>query len=85
MTRRRSNMNSEPTTLPAEVVPFVLLDVKQAAAFLGTTVNTLADWRTDGIGPPYVKIGYLVKYQCRDLHQWVQSRTVNPGGTKEGA
>jgi len=77
MTRRRAPRTTEPALLPAEVMPYVLMDPKQTASFLGTTPATLADWRNDGLGPPYCKVGALVRYQFRNLQAWLNDRMVN--------
>jgi len=42
--------------------------------FLGMNVATLADWRTKGTGPAYVKVGRYVRYQYSDLKAWLTSR-----------
>jgi hypothetical protein len=78
MTRRRRTEPTPAAPLPLEAIPYALMDAGQTAVFLGTTPATLADWRHDGLGPPYAKIGALVRYQLRALQHWVESRTV-PG------
>ena len=40
--------------------------------------STLAHWRSDGAGPPFVKLGARVAYRGRDLNAWLESRTVRP-------
>lgn len=40
-------------------------------------VRTLNNWRTNGGGPPFVKIGGAVLYKVADLLKWEESRTVN--------
>lgn len=37
---------------------------------------TLADWRTKRQGPPYLKIGRLVRYREEDLASWLDSRLI---------
>lgn len=50
------------------------LDSKQAAQFLGYTLNTLNSWRIKNQGPPYVKKGQTaksrVRYLMSDLIAW---------------
>jgi predicted DNA-binding transcriptional regulator AlpA len=41
-------------------------------------VKTLQKWRLNGEGPPYVKVGALVRYRRSDLEAWLASRTVTP-------
>ena len=40
------------------------------------TPGSLANWRSEGAGPPFVKIGARVAYRGRDLNKWLDSRTV---------
>ncbi|MCY3671651.1 MAG: MerR family transcriptional regulator [Alphaproteobacteria bacterium] len=47
-------------------------------AVLGT-YQTLAHWRSEGRGPPYVKLGAKVFYTGRDLNAWIASQRVTPG------
>jgi hypothetical protein len=48
----------------------------QAALFLGLSPRTLQAWRVRGGGPPYLKIGRVVRYQRRALIQFMAERTV---------
>jgi len=64
--------------VPRDVAPPTLLDTKETAKLLGIEVKTLCGWRVDGVGPPYTKIGHLVRYQISDLQAWVDSRKVRP-------
>jgi len=52
-----------------------LMDAPATAGFLGVAVPTLADWRTKGIGPTYIKVGRCVRYRLTDLESWLTSRT----------
>lgn len=38
--------------------------------------KTLQSWRSRGGGPPFVKIGRLVRYRGSDIKHWIASRTV---------
>lgn len=40
-------------------------------------VKTLANWRSNGEGPKYVKIGGAVLYPVDELEQWEQRRMRN--------
>jgi len=51
-----------------------LLNTHEAAEFLGGfKPKTLECWRTRGEGPPYRKIGRLVKYDESDLLSFIES------------
>lgn len=52
------------------------LDTRQAAELTGIGAHTLECWRRDGEGPPYVKLGRLVKYRRLDLDAFMESRIV---------
>ncbi len=39
------------------------------------SAGTLANWRTRGEGPPYVKIGSRVLYPIEKLDAWEECRT----------
>lgn len=54
-----------------------LLSPKEAAEFLGIPEGTLAQWRSQRRGPPYIKLELrLVRYRATDLDVWLKSRTV---------
>lgn len=51
-----------------------LLDEKQAAEALGVSARTLQGWRHKGGGPPFFKLGRLVRYDPDDLAEWAAAR-----------
>jgi predicted DNA-binding transcriptional regulator AlpA len=52
-----------------------LLNERDAAAFLGLSDRTLQKWRVCGGGPIFIKIGgKAVRYQRRDLIEWINVR-----------
>ncbi len=53
-----------------------LLDCNPAADYLGLSPITLADWRVQGRGPRYVKLGRRVKDDIADLDDYIaESKT----------
>ena len=40
--------------------------------------STMAHWRSEGRGPPYIKIGPKVAYRGGDLNAWLEAQTVRP-------
>ena len=60
--------------LSAAQTPY--LDTKQAAELTGISTVTLERWRVDGGGPPYVKLGRLVKYRRVDLDAFMEQKLV---------
>ena len=41
------------------------------------SVQTLARWRSEKVGPDYVKVGGRVEYEGAAINDWLQSRIVN--------
>jgi hypothetical protein len=67
-----------------------IMDQVEAGIFLGgkgvpIAPHTLADWRTNKKGPPYLKVGRLVRYHEEDLLSWLKSCRVQPDMGPEGA
>ena len=60
-----------------------LLTEQQAAGLLHVTVKTLQAWRVRGGGPPFIKVGRLVRYRPEDLEAFVcaatRASTSDPG------
>ncbi|MEW6756378.1 MAG: helix-turn-helix domain-containing protein [Candidatus Latescibacterota bacterium] len=63
---------SEATAAPA------VCDVLEAARFLGVGHRTLDNWRSQGRGPRYARVGRRVVYLVADLERFLQSRVVDP-------
>lgn len=51
-----------------------LLDTTQAAECLGLVPQTLANWRCQGVGPRYVKLGARVRYRRTDVEAFVRAQ-----------
>lgn len=41
------------------------------------SVGTLANWRTAGISPPYLKCGGRILYDIGELEKWEENHTCN--------
>lgn len=63
------NARPIPSTAPADLEP--LLDTEAAARLIGATPSLLIKFRSTGDGPPFVKMGHLVRYRPADLREWV--------------
>jgi excisionase family DNA binding protein len=49
-----------------------LLTPREAAEYLGLPESTLAQWRSQRRGPPYIKLELrLVRYRCADLEAYL--------------
>jgi predicted DNA-binding transcriptional regulator AlpA len=47
---------------------------QELSEFIGVAVKTLANWRSQAVGPKYVKPGGRVRYRLSDVEQWLISR-----------
>ncbi len=52
----------------------MLLTPEQAEAETGYSKRTLANKRCDGSGPPFFRMGRLIRYSRQDIHKWMRSR-----------
>jgi excisionase family DNA binding protein len=41
------------------------------ASFLGVSLSTIYSWNSSGYGPPFMKLGNLVRYTFEDVAQWL--------------
>jgi excisionase family DNA binding protein len=55
-----------------------LLHAIDVSLKLGVPRATLANWRSAGKGPPFVKVGRHVRYRPEDVDQWVERQVVEP-------
>jgi excisionase family DNA binding protein len=56
----------------------VLLRPGDVSKLLGVPVSTLANWRSAGQGPPYLRVGRHVRYRRADVEAWVAGRVQDP-------
>jgi len=47
---------------------------KQLAAYLGSSVSALSQYRAQGIGPAYYKIGRAVRYRLSEVNEWLEQQ-----------
>lgn len=58
-----------------------LISQPQAAALIGTTPQTLRDWRVTGRGPRWREIGGRYLYRVADVRSWLRRSGWRPHGT----
>lgn len=51
-----------------------LMDQKELAEFLMVSEKTLEHYRWRGVGPEYIKIGKLVRYNKCDVIEWLRAK-----------
>ena len=71
MQPKETGQNSEQTGQNRQpVAPFTETDL---AIRLGVKPATIRQWRVRKFGPPYIKVGRLVRYRVADVAAWEQS------------
>ncbi len=70
--RRNRDMVTDLDAPPQAATVAALLDAKAAAAFLGVRVETLAQWRWRGDGPPFHRAGRAIRYRRDELDRWLK-------------
>jgi len=51
-------------------------DEKHLCAVLGISSVTATKWRAKAKGPPFIKVGRLVRYRRSDVDAWLRAKTV---------
>lgn len=57
-----------------------LLWPEEVAEVLGVPAGTLANWRYQGRGPDFVKVGRHVRYRRLDVDTWIDQRIMRASG-----
>jgi hypothetical protein len=55
-----------------------LTDARGAAERLFVSERTLSNWRYQGRGPAYLKVGGKIVYRIAVLEAWLEARTTSP-------
>ena len=59
-----------------------LLTAEQVAEWTGLSLDTLAQWRSQGRGIPYLKIGRAVRYDPSDVQEYLRGCRVSVSDTQ---
>lgn len=51
-----------------------LWSVEQVSSMLGVAVATMYDWRYDGKGPRWIKVGRYLRYRPSEVRAWLEAR-----------
>lgn len=62
----------------------VVIDEKQASAYLGLAVQSLRNRRCRRQGPPYHKLGGRVVYRVADLEAYLDAHRIDPEAGQDG-
>ena len=57
-----------------EDIPRLSVKPSTAAEMLGLSRGTLANWRAEGRGPRYIKLGKDVLYRVSDIESWLDAQ-----------
>ena len=74
-----------PTQALETTTSVLAVSANEAAAMLGVSSRTLANWRTQGIGPAFVRVGAVrsrTLYRIDDLNTWLDHNRVETSGSK---
>jgi len=69
--RAAANADTSTTSLPAG-----FYTPETLAAYLGVSLSTIYSWNSSSYGPPFVKLGNLVRYTYEDVDIWLASQLV---------
>lgn len=58
--------------------PILYYDTYTLAEHLGLSWETLKKWRQTGYGPPWIKIGQLVRYNVAEAEAWLAAQVPPP-------
>lgn len=53
------------------------LDTREAAKYLKVKPSTLSQWRWNGNGPRYCKVGRLCRYRLADLDAFLEEQCIS--------
>jgi excisionase family DNA binding protein len=63
--------DTEAVTMPT------LLTSSQVSQYLRVPASTLANWRYQGRGPAFVRLGGHVRYRASDVTEWIDRQLAN--------
>ena len=52
------------------------LDEKGLCALLGISSVTATKWRAKAKGPPFIRVGRLIRYRRSDIDAWLRTNTI---------
>lgn len=64
-------------------IPMSLLSAEQVAELTGLALDTLAQWRSQRRGIPYLKIGRSVRYDVGDVQAYLRGCRVSVSDPNE--
>jgi hypothetical protein len=80
----REVQTSQEGNIVAGTLTPTLVSAEEFADMIGVTTRTLRLWRFRGEGPPFHRLGKLIKYDVSpggQVDQWLSSRIEVPGSS----
>lgn len=74
--RRLNAPTADRHETPATTMP-TLLTSSQVSKYLDVPTSTLANWRYQGRGPTFVRLGGHVRYRASDVTEWINRELAN--------
>ena len=62
-----------PVPVEQQITPALLSDI-ELSRYLGVSLSCIRKWRIRGSGPPWIKLGVLVRYKVADVDLWLDAR-----------
>ena len=53
-----------------------LMTPRQLAQYLGSSISALSQYRAQGTGPAYYKIGRAVRYRLSEVNKWLEQQRI---------
>ena len=50
------------------------LTEKETSGRIAVSKSALRKWRREGLGPPFVKLGRMIRYPIGELERWMNNR-----------
>lgn len=80
-----TNTPDRPTVAPGTRDPLfatlpVLLTSGQVSLYLDVPTTTLSNWRYQGRGPAFVRLGGHVRYRASDVTDWINEQIPDSAG-----
>jgi hypothetical protein len=76
---------ADPTSAVPTDLDEALLPPPVVAQRLNVAVQTLARWRSERVGPPFLRVGGRIAYHWPDVVRWLASRRVASTAETDGA
>jgi len=70
----QARLPDEPEDVP---LPTYMTE-RETAAIVGCSNNVLAQWRSHGVGPPFVKFGSKIRYERPGVVAWMIEQDGRP-------